>query len=57
VRALGLEGKPLLPEFEASAAAAADVYAGMLMVRYARRLTERDPLALVDDLSAVAVPR
>jgi ribulose-5-phosphate 4-epimerase/fuculose-1-phosphate aldolase len=57
VRALGLEGKPLLPEFEASAAAAADVYADMLMVRYARRLAERDPLALVDDLSAVAVPR
>ena len=50
-----LPGKPLLPEFEASAAAAADVYADMLMGKYARRLVERDPLALVDDLSAVTV--
>jgi ribulose-5-phosphate 4-epimerase/fuculose-1-phosphate aldolase len=55
VQALGLPGKPLRPEFEASAAAAADVYADMLMRNYARRLVERHPLALVDDLSAVTV--
>jgi len=55
VQALGLPGKPLLPEFEASASAAAGVYADMLMGHYARRLLDRDPLALVDDLSSVAV--
>jgi ribulose-5-phosphate 4-epimerase/fuculose-1-phosphate aldolase len=55
VQALGLPGKPLLPEFEASASAAADVYADMLMHHYARRLVERDPLALIDDLSVVSV--
>jgi ribulose-5-phosphate 4-epimerase/fuculose-1-phosphate aldolase len=55
VQALGLPGKPLRPEFEASAAAAADVYADMLMASYARRLVERQPLALVDDLSTVRV--
>jgi ribulose-5-phosphate 4-epimerase/fuculose-1-phosphate aldolase len=55
VQALGLPGKPLLPEFAASAAAAADVYADMLMGKYARRLSDRDPLALVDDLSTVTV--
>ena len=55
VQALGLPGKPLLPEFEASASAAADVYGDMLVHHYARRLVERDPLALVDDLSVVTV--
>ena len=55
VQALGVPGKPLLPEFEASAAAAADIYADMLMGKYARRLVDRDPLALVDDLSGVTV--
>ena len=55
VQAMGLPGKPLLPEMAASAAASADVYADMLMGHYARRLVERDALALVDDLSAVAV--
>jgi len=55
VQALGLPGKPLRPEFEASAGASADVYADMLMGSYARRLVARDPLALVDDLSAVPV--
>lgn len=55
VQAMGLTGKPLLPEFEASAGAAADVYADMLMGKYAQRLLALDPLALVDDLSAVAV--
>jgi ribulose-5-phosphate 4-epimerase/fuculose-1-phosphate aldolase len=53
VRAMGFPGKPLLPEFEASAAAAADVYAGMLMAKYAERLAARDPLALIDDLTLV----
>jgi L-fuculose-phosphate aldolase len=55
VQALGLPGKPLRPEFEASASAHADGYAVMLMGHYARRLAARDPLALVDDLSAVPV--
>jgi len=55
VQSMGLAGKPLLPEFEASAGAAAGVYADMLMGHYARRLLDRDPLALVDHLSAVAV--
>jgi ribulose-5-phosphate 4-epimerase/fuculose-1-phosphate aldolase len=54
VQAMGLEGKPLRPEFAASAAASANVHADLLMVHYARRLLERDPLALVDDLSPVA---
>lgn len=53
VQALGLPGKPLRPEFEVSAAAAADVYADLLMQNYARRLVARDPVALVDDLTAV----
>jgi ribulose-5-phosphate 4-epimerase/fuculose-1-phosphate aldolase len=55
VQAMGLEGKPLLPEFAASASASADVHADLLMVHYARRLVERDPLALIDELSPVAV--
>lgn len=55
VQALGMPGKPLLPEFEASASAGADVYADMLMRGYARRLAGRDPLALIDDLSTVTV--
>jgi ribulose-5-phosphate 4-epimerase/fuculose-1-phosphate aldolase len=53
VQSMGLQGKQLLPEFEASAGASAGVYATMLMGHYARRLLARDPLALVDDLSAV----
>ena len=52
---MGLPGKALRPEYEASASASANVYADMLMGHYARRLVARDPLALVDDLSAVAV--
>jgi len=55
VRALGLPGKPLRPEYEASAAASADIYADMLMGNYARRLVGRDADALVDDLSTVMV--
>ena len=55
VQAMGLPGKPLTPEMAASASAAADVYADMLMGHYARRLAAHDPLALVDDLSAVTV--
>jgi hypothetical protein len=55
VKAMGLAGKPLLPEFEASASASADVYADMLMGHYARRLLALDPLALGDALSAVPV--
>src|SRR5690349_18657989 len=51
VQSMGLPGKPLLPEFAASASASADVYADMLMHHYARRLVARDPLTLVDDLS------
>jgi ribulose-5-phosphate 4-epimerase/fuculose-1-phosphate aldolase len=55
VQALGVPGKPLRPEFEASAASGADLYADMLIAKYAQRLLEHDPLALVDDLSPVAV--
>lgn len=55
VRALGLPGKPLRPEYAASAAESADVHADLLMHHYARRLVERHPAALVDDLSAVSV--
>lgn len=46
VRAMGLTGKPLEPEYEASASASADTYAAMLLHHYARRLAERDPSAL-----------
>ena len=50
-RALGLDVTPLAPELEASASAAADVYAEMLMTQYARRLRDRAPDALVDKLT------
>ena len=55
VRAMGLTGKALRPEFEASAGRAADVYADMLLAGYARRLADRDPRALVDRVGAVPV--
>ena len=48
---MGLEPKPLTPELEASASAAADVYADMLMAKYAQRLADVAPDALQDDLS------
>jgi len=54
VMALGLPGKPLRPEFEASAGASADVYAEMLMHNYARRILNGHPQALVDNLSMVS---
>ena len=52
VLAMGLEPKPLTPELEASASAAADVYADMLMAKYAQRLADVAPDALHDDLTA-----
>jgi L-ribulose-5-phosphate 4-epimerase len=53
VLAMGLEPKPLSPDLEASASAAADVYADMLMAKYAARLADAVPEALHDDLSEV----
>ena len=52
VRAMGLEGTPLAPELEASASAAADVYADILMTHYVRRIAAIAPEALRDDLTA-----
>jgi hypothetical protein len=48
---MGLVGTPLAPELEASASAAADVYADILVAHYARRIAAVAPGALRDDLT------
>jgi L-fuculose-phosphate aldolase len=51
VRAMGFEPKPLAPELEASAAAAAEMYAEVLLAKHAGLLAAADPDALRDDIT------
>lgn len=55
VRALGLPGVPLPERHAARLAQAADVYADLLLVAYARRLRRSDPGALISE-ERVATP-
>ena len=55
VRALGLPGVPLPERHAARLAQAADVYADLLLVAYARRLRRTDPGALLGE-ERVATP-